>query len=137
MWPAWRPLSRDLTPPRFRTGRAQSLGERHVDSGNPGRNGGKEKLLVNILDPNREVAPNYFAYTVDTKEEDSHTGILVNENVSSVTVRQSLGNDVVIPRSRIRKMQASKLSLMPEGLEEGLTNQDVADLLDFIFSDVQ
>jgi hypothetical protein len=32
-------------------------------------------------------------------------------------------------------MQASKLSLMPEGLEEGLTNQDLADLVDFIFSD--
>jgi hypothetical protein len=33
-------------------------------------------------------------------------------------------------------MQASKLSLMPEGLEEGLTNQDLADLVDFIVADI-
>jgi hypothetical protein len=33
-------------------------------------------------------------------------------------------------------MQASKLSLMPEGLEEGLTHQDLADLLEVIFAAV-
>ena len=100
------------------------------------RSGGKEKLLVNILDPNREVPPNYFGYVVDTKEGDSYTGIIVNETASSVTVRQPLGIEVVVPRSQIAKMQASRLSLMPEGLEEGLTNQDLADLVDFIFADV-
>jgi hypothetical protein len=33
-------------------------------------------------------------------------------------------------------MLALKLSLMPEGLEERLTNQDLADLVDFIVADV-
>ena len=100
------------------------------------RNGGKEKLLVNILDPNREVPPNYFGYVVDTQEGDSYAGLIVNETASSVTVRQPLGIEVVVPRSRIAKMQAQRTSLMPEGLEEGLTHQDLADLVDFIFSDV-
>ena len=99
------------------------------------RSGGKEMLLVNILDPNREVPPNYFGYVVDTQEGDSYTGLIANETASSVTVRQPLGNEVVVPRSRIAKMQASKLSLMPEGLEEGLTHQDLADLVHFIFAD--
>ena len=34
------------------------------------------------------------------------------------------------------KMQASRLSLMPEGLEEGLTPENMADLLDYIISDL-
>jgi putative membrane-bound dehydrogenase-like protein len=101
------------------------------------RSGGKEKLLANILDPNREVPPNYFGYTVETKEGDSYAGLIVNETASSVTVRQPLGVEVVVARAQIATMQASKLSLMPEGLEEGLTEQDLADLLDFIFADVQ
>ena len=92
---------------------------------------------MNILDPNREVPPNYFGYVVDTKEGDSYTGIIVNETANSVTVRQPLAIEVVVPRSQIAKMQASKLSLMPEGLEEGLANQDLADLVDFIVADVQ
>ena len=45
------------------------------------------------------------------------------------------GIELVVSRSQIAKMQASKLS-MPEGLEEGLTNQDLADLVDFIVADV-
>jgi putative membrane-bound dehydrogenase-like protein len=100
------------------------------------RSGGKEKLLVNILDPNREVPPNYFGYVVDTREGDSYAGLIVNETAGSVMVRQALGIEVVVPRSQIAKMQASRLSLMPEGLEEGLTHQDLADLVDFIFADV-
>ena len=60
----------------------------------------------------------------------------MNETASSVTVRQPLGIEAVVPRSQITRMQASRLSLMPEGLEEGLTNQDLADLVDFIFAEV-
>ena len=45
-------------------------------------------------------------------------------------------NEAIVPRSRIAKMQAQSTSLMPEGLEEGLTSQDLADLLDFIFADI-
>jgi len=99
------------------------------------RNGGKEKLLVNILDPNREVPPNYFSYTVDTRDGDSYAGPIVNETATSVTVRQPLGAETVVTRSQIANMQSSKLSLMPEGLEEGLTDQDLADLVSFIFAD--
>jgi putative membrane-bound dehydrogenase-like protein len=96
------------------------------------RNGGKEKLLTNILDPNREVPPNYFGYAVETVDGDNYTGLIVNETAGSVTVRQPLGVEAVVARARIAMMRASTLSLMPEGLEEALTQQDVADLLDFI-----
>jgi putative heme-binding domain-containing protein len=100
------------------------------------RSGGKEKLLANILDPNREVPPNYFGYTVETKEGESYTGLIVNETAGSVTVRQALGAEAVVARTQIAKMQASKLSLMPEGLEEGLTGRDLADLMEFVFTDI-
>ncbi len=100
------------------------------------RNGGKEKLLTNILDPNREVPPNYVGYVVETKEGESHAGLIVNETASSVTVRQLLGIEVVVARGQIARMQASKLSLMPEGLEEGLSSQDIADLVEYVISDV-
>lgn len=101
------------------------------------RNGGKEKLLANILDPNREVPPNYFGYTVETKEGDTHAGLIVNETASSITIRQPSGVEAVVARSQIATMKASTLSLMPEGLEEGLGQQDIADLVDFIFANSQ
>jgi putative membrane-bound dehydrogenase-like protein len=101
------------------------------------RQGGKEKLLVNILDPNREVPPNYFGYIVDTRAGDSYAGLIVNETANGVTVRQPLGVEVLVARSQLASMNASRLSLMPEGLEEGLSHQDMADLLHFIFTDTR
>lgn len=99
------------------------------------RSGGKEQLLVNILDPNREVPPDYLAYVIETQDGESYTGLVVNETAGSLTVRQPLGSDLVVPRARIATIQAQRTSLMPEGLEEGLSHQDLADLLDFILSD--
>jgi hypothetical protein len=41
---------------------------------------------------------------------------------------------MIVARAQIARIQASKLSLMPEGLEEGMIHQDFADLVDFIFA---
>ncbi len=96
------------------------------------KNTGKEKLLVNILDPNREVRPEFVSFVVETEDGESLVGLIANESSTAVTVRQAYGKEEVIPRSQIRKMRSQSQSLMPEGLEAGLTRQDLADLLDYI-----
>ena len=75
--------------------------------------------MVNILDPNREVAANYVAYLVETRSGESLLGILAAETATSVTVRQPFGKDTVVLRSDVRRIESQQLSLMPEGLEEG------------------
>jgi putative membrane-bound dehydrogenase-like protein len=96
------------------------------------KNSGKEKLLVNILDPNREVASQYSSYLVQTEDGDSLLGIIVNDTASSITLRQAYGTETVVFRTKIKKLKNQGQSLMPEGLEEGLKPQDLADLLEFI-----
>jgi putative membrane-bound dehydrogenase-like protein len=96
------------------------------------KNTGKDKLLVNILDPNREVAPQFLAHQVETRDNESVIGIIGNETESAVTLRQAFGKDSVVPRSNISSMKSTGQSLMPEGLEAGLTPQGLADLIEFI-----
>jgi putative membrane-bound dehydrogenase-like protein len=96
------------------------------------KNSGKEKLLVNILDPNREVRPDYISYVVETKDDESYIGLVANETATSVTIRQAYSKEDVIQRSNIRKMQSQGQSLMPEGVEAGMSPQDLADLLEYI-----
>jgi putative heme-binding domain-containing protein len=98
------------------------------------KNSGKEKLLVNILDPNREVRPEYVSYLIETTDEQSLIGLVANETSTSVTVRQAYGKQDVINRAKITKMQGQGQSLMPEGLEAGLASEDLADLLEYIES---
>jgi putative heme-binding domain-containing protein len=96
------------------------------------KNTGKEKILVNILDPNREVRPDFISYAIETKDDESLIGLVANETASSITLRQAYGKEDVLNRTRIKKMQSLGQSLMPEGLEVGLTAQDFADLISYI-----
>jgi putative heme-binding domain-containing protein len=96
------------------------------------KNSGKEKLLVNILDPNREVAPQYSAWLVETKDGDSLLGIITNDTAASVTLTQAYGLETIVFRNNIKRLKNQGQSLMPEGLEENLKPQDMADLLEFI-----
>ncbi len=95
---------------------------------------GREKLLTNILDPNKEVAPQYLAYVIETKDGESYSGLIANDDASGVALRQAFGKEDLIPRANIKTMRSPGLSLMPEGLEAGLTLPQMADLLEFIES---
>ncbi len=93
---------------------------------------GKEKLLQSILDPNAEVAAAYVAYTVETKSGDTYLAIVSGDNPQAVTLKMPSGEGVQVPRSDIATMKSSDKSMMPEGLESGLSVQQVADLLEFV-----
>ncbi len=92
----------------------------------------KAKLLVDILDPNRDVAPDHLLHTVKTKDGDAYVGIISSESSNSFTIRQSNGSEKELMRSNIIDVAISEYSLMPEGLEVDMSHQDMADLLEFI-----
>jgi putative membrane-bound dehydrogenase-like protein len=94
----------------------------------------KEEILTHLLDPNRTVDARYRLYQIETTGGASMTGIIQNESESSVTLRPPSGRSQTLLRSTIARMQALEQSMMPDGLEEGLSLQDMADLLHFILS---
>lgn len=93
---------------------------------------GPEKLLVAILDPNREVAPNFAAWTLETTDGETVSGIKARESTTTVTLRLAGGAESTVERARLRSLETAGRSLMPEGLEQGWQAQDLADLLAFL-----
>jgi putative heme-binding domain-containing protein len=91
-------------------------------------------FLVAMLDPNQALESKYVSYTASTRDGREITGIIASETPSSITIRSSGGAEEVIARSEIQTLASSKLSLMPEGLENVLPPQDMADLIAFIRS---
>ncbi len=91
-------------------------------------------LLTAILDPNAIIEPRFIQYNIETKDERSLSGVIKNETATSLTLVQAGGGHEDILRSQIAEMKASTLSLMPEGLEEGKSPQDFADLIAFLKS---
>ncbi|MFP6674409.1 MAG: c-type cytochrome, partial [Pirellulaceae bacterium] len=92
----------------------------------------KETLLNSILDPSAAVDAKFFSYSIVTSDGRILTGMLETETGSSITLLAAGGKRETVLRRDIEELQASTKSLMPEGLEEGLKPQDVADLLQFV-----
>jgi len=93
---------------------------------------GPEKLLVSILDPNRDLTPNYTAWSAETRGGEVFSGILLRETDATVTLRQAGGAEVTLARGDLAQWRPEGRSLMPEGLESGLTPADLASLLAYL-----
>src|SRR5207237_1112770 len=91
-----------------------------------------EQLLVDILDPSREVDPRYLDYLVVLTSGRVATGMIAAETAASVTLRRAEKVEETILRSRIDSITGTTKSLMPENLERQLSHQDMADLIAYL-----
>lgn len=96
------------------------------------RNQPKESILLHIVIPDQEVAPNFTAYDCLTIDGRSLTGLLTADTPSSITLRQVLGLEETLPRDQVKSLTVSPVSLMPPGLEKLMTAQELADLLAYL-----
>jgi putative heme-binding domain-containing protein len=93
---------------------------------------GRDGILAAILEPNKEVAPQFISYTVNTKDGQSLMGFITKDDASGLTLKMIGGAEQTIPRAQIKGSSSSGQSLMPEGIEAGMDAQAMADLLTFI-----
>ena len=91
-------------------------------------------MLVAILDPNRAVEEKYLDYMVVTESGTTHRGILLDESATSITLATPEGETRSILRNEVEELQASGRSLMPVGLEQVLTPQNVTDVTAYVQS---
>jgi len=89
-------------------------------------------LLANVLDPNRVIGQPYFTRIILTKDGQLLRGLVAGEDENSVSIRRE--NNVVetIPRDQIDTMRTEERSLMPEGLDKNITEQDLRDLVRYL-----
>jgi putative heme-binding domain-containing protein len=92
----------------------------------------KYELLLHILDPNREVMPQYQEYIAVLADGRITTGILMEESPTTVCLRRAGGHQENLARSDLAELTATGKSLMPEGLEREITPAQMDDLLSFL-----
>ncbi|MES2707892.1 MAG: PVC-type heme-binding CxxCH protein [Verrucomicrobiota bacterium] len=93
------------------------------------RNKGKPLLLLAILDPDREVAPQFARTTVTLKDGAVSAGITLGETPETIRLMLPGGQETSTPRGLTANIERDTGSLMPTGVEEGLSDQEIADLL--------
>lgn len=97
-------------------------------------NRGAEAILLNILDPNREINPAYVNYTVETTDWETFSGLIASETATSITLNRASGESDTILRVNIESIESAELSLMPDGLEASIDHQAMADLIAYLMS---
>jgi putative membrane-bound dehydrogenase-like protein len=96
------------------------------------RNKDTDYWVKNILDPNAVIEPRFVSYEIELKDDRAISGVTKSETGSSIIVAGGSGVTETIERGDIVAIRASTLSLMPEGLEQGITVQEMADLITFL-----
>ncbi|HEY2147326.1 MAG TPA: dehydrogenase, partial [Pirellulales bacterium] len=77
-----------------------------------------DQLLSNVLDPSLVIGAGYQARLVITTDGRSLTGLLAEDSLQRIVLKEQGGKLDTIPRSEVDSITVSKLSLMPEGLEK-------------------
>jgi putative membrane-bound dehydrogenase-like protein len=89
-------------------------------------------LLSGILDPNAAVEGKYSSYVATLKDGRAFLGILVSETGANITIKDLANQEHVILRSELASLTNTGRSLMPDGLETSLTQQNLADLIAYV-----
>ncbi len=93
-----------------------------------------DQILTNILYPNRAIQAGFTNYVIELEGGRVAMGLIVSSTPTGIVLRRGQGEEETILRRNIKSMSDTTLSIMPEGLFEGLGPQDAADLLAFIQS---
>jgi putative heme-binding domain-containing protein len=94
----------------------------------------RRDLITAVIEPSAAIAIGYDATTIATKAHDEYTGVIKQANDSYIGLMGGDGQLVRIPAAEIVSRRSEKLSLMPPGLQAGLSPQDFADLIAYLGS---
>lgn len=93
--------------------------------------GDRAAILRSILEPSREVAPQFYPSLVKLKDGTAFMGILLRSSSTEV-FRDLTGKEKSFPQTDIVSRTELKTSLMPPGLVMTLTDEELRDLLAFL-----
>jgi putative heme-binding domain-containing protein len=91
-------------------------------------------LLLHIVNPSAEIREGYESSVIVTESGRTLTGIVIEKDAGVVVLRTAEGQRVVLPKEDIDSMSVTGISLMPEGLLDPLSDQEVRDLFAYLRS---
>jgi putative membrane-bound dehydrogenase-like protein len=91
-------------------------------------------LLEAIVFPSASFARGYEPVVVRTKDGGEHPGVIREETADSVALASNPTTELRLARSDIVEILPGAVSVMPGGLDEALTSQEIADLVAFLRS---
>lgn len=102
-----------------------------------GRRLSARDLLESILLPSKVITEGFAATEIETKSGETITGIVEREDEQSVTLRPMVDAEqpVRVAKIQITRRALSKISNMPAGMANSLTEEQILNLLAYLMAD--
>ncbi len=110
-------------------GRGQWVGP---DLSTIGSKYGKGELLRSILSPSEAIGYNYRTAVLAMADGRVLTGLAVEDTPDRIVLKTADGQRLIVRPGDVDERKTADVSLMPEGLAEAMTDQDIADMLAFL-----
>ncbi|HYG74060.1 MAG TPA: PVC-type heme-binding CxxCH protein [Planctomycetota bacterium] len=89
-------------------------------------------MLTSIIDPNAEIREGFQNYLVTATDGRRLSGIVADQDANVVVLRGADGTEVTLRRTEIKKMVPAGSSLMPEGILDNLSDEDIRNLFGYL-----
>lgn len=93
-----------------------------------------ESMLLAIVNPSAEIREGFENYSVETKDGRSLSGFLVEQDQNTVVLRGLDNQNMSFAQKDLSEVKLAGISLMPEGLMEGFSDEQVRDLFAYLRS---
>ena len=92
----------------------------------------RREILEAIVEPSKVISDQYGAVDVELEDGSFHSGMVVDESLSTLILITANGERVALEKSSIASRLPSEVSLMPEGLIDALSLPDLVNLIRFL-----
>jgi putative membrane-bound dehydrogenase-like protein len=89
-------------------------------------------ILESILEPSKEVGPSFQTWQIEMNDGRVKTGLLMNTNLDDYEYVDSQGEKFRVNTRDVADIRGVPTSIMPDGLVDRLTDQELRDLLAFL-----
>lgn len=89
-------------------------------------------VMRDITEPSAALNPDFLSYNVQLKDGETASGVVIENTAENLILGQANGSSLNIPKSKVLGMKPSTISLMPENILQGISEQQRKDLLTFL-----
>jgi putative heme-binding domain-containing protein len=92
----------------------------------------RRELISSVQEPSASIAVGFATTIVETKSDETFQGVLKQSTPEAVELMGADGRRVRIALSDVKEQRGSTVSLMPEGLQTGMSKQEFTDLIEYL-----
>ncbi len=93
-----------------------------------------QDLLESIIFPSSTIVRQYEPYTLLTRTGRTYSGLILKDTAEAVVLQQATGDPISVAREDVEELIPATVSIMPKGLDEELSTQQIADLVAWLHS---